>query len=164
MPVRKDLKIDSSPDRIRSKLASDIASDNPVVTQPAMPDPAPVAVNDVPVAPKPRPTPRRTSKKKKTRSKPGGLEVVKRTLYTQDEVAGNAEVVARLSSAVGGKLTESAINRAFWSLLRAADDAMVASRKEAPDLSYRPSNGDMQATSDYEEKLGDYLVAILKRL
>jgi hypothetical protein len=142
---------------IRAKLAQELSRPFTVIVSP-QPQAAPPPVVNVPLTTTP------PSEQSEEVQEPFSTKLAKpkKVLFTVAEQKENDLVVLKIGETIGADtLGWSHINRAMWSLLRAAQDQIEKHQRQAPKL-IRPSNGNPIELAKFEDSLAEYLLMLFK--
>lgn len=89
--------------------------------------------------------------------------VIRKTRLTPSEAKANEEVLALLRRITDSRLSESAVTRVLWSLLREAEAELKQLARRGVSLR-RPANGPSLEMATYERDLGQLFLDALKSL
>ena len=130
----------------------------PLAPEPSPPEQPPVEARPVKARPqRSRQAPRRA----KAVAHPDGPMRNRKFMVTDQEAERMDETLKALSSAFGGKIHQSQVSRAMWSILGDLEERIARRGKGAPRA--LPSTGDAEGQAEYEAAVHEFLAEFLGR-
>jgi len=137
---------------VRSRLAGAVAGPPPKQTFPAT----------APEEPSIPATVERPKSNPKSAPTPSAMTVNRKFMVSSQEAEQIEQTLKLLRDTFGSKVTLSQATRAMWTILARSEDAMRRAARRQPRRT-APSTGNAMAMAEYEEEVGEFLEAVLKR-